>query len=342
MSRAVSVVLAAVAVAGAAGCAEMSEDYRQQMYLGETFYNNQKFYESIGNFTRAVEASQNNDEKYKALLGVANAATEHGLNIYTHAESLIRNRNRSAGAVKCAEADQWHDTANRSFAKLLEMRPKDTIANYYLGLFLYKRATSFSELPYPGTERGMAQRRKERDGAVEEFTKVLATERGDITSQKHVGECKSPQVHRYLALALFARSDWDRNDGENARRNLMVYLNLLKNSQGAVVDNPNAAEDPDGAKLEKERRMERLRKEIADTRSLLHEQYKGCQQLVVMWEGRKEQPPIPEEKRELWINAAKREVHALADLSREFKEATQAARKPLFEKPLEAQPTGNQ
>lgn len=342
MSRAVVSVLAAMIAAGAAGCSEMSENYRQQMYLGETYYNNQKFYESIGNFTRAVEAAENNDEKYKALLGVANAATEHGLNIYQHAESLIRNRNRAAGAAKCAEADQWHDTANRSFAKLLEMRPQDTIANYYLGLFLYKRATSFSELPYPGTEGGKAQRRKERDGAVHQFGIVLSHERGDITSDKHVTDCRSPQVHRYLALALFARSDWDRNDSENARRNLMVYLNLLKRSQSAIVDNPNAGEDPEGAKLEKERRMERLRKEISDTRALLHEQYKGCQQLAEMWQARKEVPLIPEEKREAWVNAARREVAALADLSREFQEATQAARRPTTEKPLEPQPTGNQ
>jgi tetratricopeptide (TPR) repeat protein len=331
-----------VAALLAAGCAEMSEDYRQQMYLGETYYKNLKFYESIGNFTRAVEAAQNDDEKYKALLGVANAATEHGLNIYQHAESLIRNRNRAAGAAKCAEADQWHDTANRTYAKLLDMRPKDTIANYYLGLFLYKRATSFSELPYPGTEGGKAQRRKERDGAVHHFGIVLSHERGDITSPKHVTECRSPEMHRYLALALFARSDWSKNDGEHARRNLMVYLNLLKNTQSAVTDSPLATEDPEGAKLEKERRMERLRKEISDTRALLHEQFKGCQQLVELWQSRKEQPPISENDREAWINAAKREISALTDLSREFQEAAQAARKPAVEKPVDGQPTGNQ
>src|SRR5688572_26053173 len=128
MSR---VVVAVAAVILAAGCAEMSEDYRQQMYLGETYYKNLKFYESIGNFTRAVEAAQNADEKYKALLGVANAATEHGLNIYQHAEGLIRNRNRSAGAVQCAGADQWHDTPNRSLAELLELRLKAATADYH-------------------------------------------------------------------------------------------------------------------------------------------------------------------------------------------------------------------
>jgi hypothetical protein len=327
---------AIAAVVMAAGCAQMSEDYKQQMFLGETFYNGYKFYESVGNFSKAVEFANNDDERYKALLGVANAATELGLATYQHAESLIKNRNKTAGNEKCQDADRWHDTANRTFAKLLDMRPRDTIANYYLALFLYKRATTFSDLPYPGTELGKAQRRKERDEAVRQFQIVLADERGDITDPKHISECQSHQVHRYLALALFARSDWDRNDHEDARRHLMVYLNLLKKSQEAVAESPLGSEDPERAKLDKEQRLERLRREISDTRSLLTFQHKGLAGLIDMWKAKRESPPLAEEKREAWINAAKREIAALNVLSREFEEAAQALRKKA-----EPIPTGN-
>jgi tetratricopeptide (TPR) repeat protein len=321
------VFIAIAALGLAAGCAQMSEEYKQQMFLGESFYNGFKFYEAIGNYTKAVEAAQNDDERYKALLGVANSSTEHGLAIYQHAETLIRNRNKIAGNAKVAEADKWHDNANRTFAKLLEMRPRDTIANYYLALFLYKRATTFSELPYPGTELGKSQRRKERDEAVRQFQIVLAEERGDITDPKHVAECRSPQVHRYLALALFTRSDWDRNDHQEARRNLMVYLNLLKKSHTAVTESPLSTDDPERAKLDKEQRLERLRREISDTRSLLHFQHKGLGGLIEKWQAKTENPPISDDKREMWINAAKREVAALNVLSREFEEAAEATRK---------------
>lgn len=328
---------AIAAVVMAAGCAPMSEDYKQQMFLGETFYKGHKFYEAIGNYSKAVEVAQNNDERYKAILGVANAATEQGLLVYQHAESLIRNRNKSAGNAECAKADKWHDTANRSFAKLLELRPRDTIANYYLALFLYKRATSFSELPYPGTELGKAQRRKERDEAVRQFEIVLADERGDITDPKHINECRSHQVHRYLSLALFARSDWDKNDHEEARRHLMVYLNMLKRSQEIVTDSSLASsEDPERAKLDKEKRLESLRREISDTRSLLHLQHKGMKGLIESWQAKTETPPMSDEKREKWILAAKREMAALNDLSKEFEEAAQAMRKKA-----EVAPAGN-
>jgi len=324
MSRLYAVVLLGVAAA----CGGVNERYREQMFLGQEFYNKGKYYESIGRFSQAKEFSENHDEEYQAILGAANACVEYGLIIYSQAEDLIRMRNKALGLKKLEEADKWHDNANRSFAKLLILRPNDTIANYYLGLFLYRRATSFAELPYPGTEKGMAQRRKERDGAMQQFEIVLKGESGDITIPAHGPNCKSPHVHRYLALTLFARSDWDLNDGEAARRHLLAYLNFVSWSLQYVAKNAPESEEPE--KIAKRREMERLRKELTETQSLLKTQLHGLKEVLAVWEGRsvgKDIPMPPDDKREAWTNAARREIAALETLRRGYEEAAKAEAK---------------
>ncbi|HTF55946.1 MAG TPA: hypothetical protein VK661_01645, partial [Planctomycetota bacterium] len=209
--------------------------------------------------------------------------------------------------------------------KCLQMRSDDRIANYYLGLFFYKRATSFSELPYPGTPEGMAQRCKERDEAVRQFETVVSDERGDITMGEHLATCKSPQIHRYLALALFARSDWDHNDGETARRHVMVYLHFIEGSIAKAIAKVTESSD-DKAKNEKQAELDQLHQELVNTRALLSTQHQGLTELLSTWEAGKEEPRLAPAKRELWMNAARREIAALANLRQAFEEAARKDR----------------
>ncbi|HEU4339915.1 MAG TPA: hypothetical protein VFS19_07585 [Planctomycetota bacterium] len=359
MSR-MSTGAAVLAIAVAAGCAGVDERHAEQMMLGQQYYMNEKFYEAIGRFEAAAEHASSSREKYQATLGVANASTEYGLRIYQYAEDLLRDKKFAPGKAKWQEADKWHDNAARAFYKCLEMRPDDKIANIGLASLFFRRATSFSILPYLETEEGRALRRKERDEAVRQYQIVLGDERGDITKPEHGPDCKGAHFHRYLALALFTRSDWDRNDGQEARRHMIVYLNFLKWASRSVEEGMKAVDDAE--KIEKEKKMDQFRKQIAETRFLLGDQLKGLREMQEFWktegafrarlrhveelharsvgkEGHKdlateleklradEKKFPPKEKREAWTLAARREISALEVLAKEFEEAAQAARK---------------
>jgi hypothetical protein len=356
MSR---LAVAALAAVLAAGCAGVDERHAEQMMLGQQYYNNGKFYDSIGRFTSAWELASSGRERYQAMLGVANASAEYGLQVYEAAESLLRNKNYAAGKKKWQEADKWHDDATKAFYKCLEMRPDDTIANVGLGNLFYKRATSFTVLPFTESKEGVVARQKERDEAVRQFQIVLKSERGDITMPDHGPRCQSPHIHRYLGLALFTRSDWDRNDLEEARRHMMVYLNYLKWALRSISESNPPSDNPDQAKLEKEARLERVRRQIGETRFLLGDQLKGLKEVQAFWQRDKtiearlkeiqellargkddrtellaereklqleEKKLPPKEKREDWMNAAKREIAALQNLDREFEEAAKASK----------------
>ena len=344
----------------AAGCAGVDERHAEQMMLGQQYYMNGKFYEAIGRFAAAAEHASSSREKYQATLGVANSSAEYGLIVYEYAERLLRDNKIAAGKKKWQEADKWHDDAARSFYKCLEMRPADKIANIGLASLFFRRATSFSVLPYLDDEKGRELRRKERDEAVRQYQIVLGEEHGDITKPEHGPECKGAHFHRYLALALFTRSDWDRNDGQEARRHMMVYLNFLKWASQSVAEGMRAVEDTE--KIEKEKKMDQFRKQIAETRSLLGDQLKGLKETQEFWKtedafrarlrhveelqiravGTERHKELtaeleklrldekkfpPKEKREAWTLAAHREVTALEVLAKEFETAALEARK---------------
>lgn len=320
------VVAVLAGVLFAAACAASDERHAEQMMLGQQYYNNGKFYEAIGRFTAAAEHAGTSRETYQATLGVANASAEYGLILYEYAQQLLRDGKRSAGMTKWQEADKWHEDSARAFYKCLEMRPDDTIANKGLGDLFYRRSTSFSVLPYTETKEGVALRQKERDEAVRQYGIVLAAERGDITLPGHGPTCQSPHIHRYLALALLTRSDWDKNDGEEARRHMMVYLNYLRWALQSITTGMVTGPD-EALKLDKEKRMDHLRRQITETRSLLSTQLKGLEELVLSWRAGNEKPPIPAEKREAWILAAHREIIALKELAQAFEDAAAASRK---------------
>lgn len=331
-----SVTAAALALILGA-CAEVDERHAEQMMLAQQYYMNGKFYEAIGRFQAAYEQASSNRERYQATLGVANASAEYGLIIYEYAERLIRDDKRAAGVNKWKEADKWHDDAARAFYKCLELRPGDTIANRGLGDLFYRRSTAFSVLPYTETDEGKALRKKERDEAVKQYGIVLADERGDITKPDHGPQCKSSHIHRYLALALFTRSDWDKNDCQEARRHMMVYLNYLKWAHHNIVEGLKPVDDAE--KLDKEKRLDAIRKQIAETRALLGDLLKGLRDVYAQWKAETEKPPIPKDKREVWMLAAHREIAALQLLTQEYEEAAQAAKKKA--KPVGPAPATN-
>ena len=320
-------VAAALLAAGIApGCATTDERHAEQMMLAQNYYSNGKFYEAIGRFAAAAEFASSSREMYQATLGVANASAEYGLIVYEVAERLLRDKKRQAGLKKWQEADKWHEDSAKAFYKCLQMRPGDLIANKGLGDLFYRRSTSFTVLPYLENEEGIALRKRERDEAVKQYQLVLSHERGDITKPDHGPECKSPHIHRYLALALLTRSDWDKQDGPEARRHMIVYLNFLKWALQTINDGIQAPID-DNVKLDKEKRMEQLRRQIGETRSLLNTQLKGLEDAYSAWKAGTEKPPLPKEKREVWMLAAHREIVALQELAKEFEAAASASRK---------------
>lgn len=325
MSR-IGAVSGILGVLLAAGCAVVDERHAEQMMLGQQYYNNGKFYEAIGRFAAAAEYAGSSREKFQATLGVANASAEYGLIIYEYAERLLRDNKRTAGLKKWQEADKWHEDSARAFYKCLQMRSDDTIANKGLGDLFYRRSTSFSVLPYLETPEGVALRQKERDEAVRQYEIVLAAESGDITLPDHGPKCQSPHIHRYLALALFTRSDWNRKDCEEARRHMIVYLNFLRWAHHTVTEGIQPGGD-EQVKVEKERRMEQLRRQITETRSLLSTQLQGLESLYASWKAGTEKPPLPKEQREGWMLAAKREIVALQHLAQEFEDAAAAKSK---------------
>ncbi|HKS16717.1 MAG TPA: hypothetical protein VJU16_05355 [Planctomycetota bacterium] len=360
----IGVVAAIVAAAFAPGCAGVDERHAEQMMLAQQYYSNGKFYEAIGRFAAAAEHASSTRERYQATLGVANATAEYGLIVYEVAERYLRDNKRQAGMKKWQEADKWHEDSAKAFYKCLQMRPDDKIANRGLGDLFYRRSTSFSVLPYLEDEKGFTLRKQERDEAVRQYHIVLDDERGDITRPDHGPECKSPHIHRYLALALFTRSDWDKQDGQEARRHMIVYLNFLKWALKTVGEGIQGIDEE--VKLEKEKRMEHLRRQIAETRSLLNVQLKGLQEIHAFWQSEPalrvtiqarlreiekllsqgsptenperlkaerekllsdEKKFPPKEKRETWILAAHKEIAALNELAKEFEDAAAASRK---------------
>ncbi|MBI4566632.1 MAG: hypothetical protein HY716_18295 [Planctomycetes bacterium] len=315
--------LAALVAAVLASCAdtERREQYSIQMELGQTYYRGGHFEQSIGRFTEAAELADGKTEVYQATLGVGVAAAEYGHQLYEVAENLIRNRKKEMGEQKLARADQMHGLANKAFNKLLQLRPHDRAANYYLGLLFFRRATTAAQLPYPATEGGIAQRKRERDEAIRQFEIVLADESGDITRLDHVRakRCDSPQGHRYLGLALLTRSDMAGGDTESGRAHLIAYLNFVR----ANIDHltPQLAQTTDlGEKKFVEAEIEKFKKELVQMQGLLRDLLAGLKDMLAVWEAGKETPSLTQLEREARVNAARREIAALETLTRSFGE----------------------
>lgn len=311
-------VLAAL-LAGCSGDPEKTERWKEQMMLGEHYYMNRKFEDAVGRYTDAIEFCQDDNEIYKATLGAATSASEYSMSLYEQAENLFTARNSTMAKKTLDRADQMASVAHKGFHKLLQLRPHDTIANYYLGLFFYKRATAVGQLPYPATEKGAAQRKKERDEALANFRIVLTKEGSDdITKPEHGPKCSGPHAHRYMSLSLLTRMDWDRNDGEAARAHMTCYLNyILWLREKVKRDWPQTDENE---KRLKEKELDRLWQELGQTQGLFKDTVKSIAENLKRWESNEdpEFAKLEPAVRERWINAATRELVALQAVLREF------------------------
>jgi hypothetical protein len=116
---------------------------------------------------------------------------------------------------------------------------------------------------------------------------------------------------------------------------MIVYLNYLRWALSAITTGMQTGAD-EALKLDKEKRMDQLRRQIIETRSLLSTQLKGLEEQVQVWRAGTEKPQLPASKREAYILAAHREIIALKELSQAFEEAATANKKKAKDKSTEA------
>lgn len=315
-----------------AGCASVSETFRQNMYVAKYWFDNGRFKESADRYRAAVEEQP---DSYDAVIGLANAAAEISHDLYGQADDAMTADKREAAARLLPEADSWAKLANQAFAKAMRLGPSSRQANYGMGLFLYKRATSDRNAPYPaspdvpdhlrGTAReaawkeGYEQRRKELNEAIRQFALVLERDPATGGRPGHLSGCLSIQAHRYLGLALFLRSDWNQSDGPRARDQLLTYLAGVGEFREYVVRNwPGAKPDE---KTAKEREMKRLEVELSDVKLLLRDRVAVLREYEAELRQGKERPAMSPADREKRLGAVSVELEALSALAGAFEKA---------------------
>ena len=344
----------AVIAAAVAGCAtgEKSQEEREfegQMYLGDQMFKNSKFEDAVRAYRRAVQLQPNN---YKATIGLGASCSEASLTLYVEAERLLGVRQHDAAMRNIERADDYVAMAKKCFARGLEMRPDDRVANYNIGLMYYKRATTPYNLPYPSQleppdeikkdptalakwmetyekrKVGVEHRRKERDEAIDQFKRVLSIEKTALEAPEHVTHCASPQAHRYLALALLTRGNWEgaENDTELARRHLCVYLAWILGCRQQLVEKaPNKSAEE---KAQKEKDLEFFDRELLELKEILLGWRDGLAILERQCRLGTDDCPIPVEKRALRLDALARERLIIEATIRMYEEA----RKPKLPK----------
>ncbi len=336
MSKAIALAAALLVLAACETDPEVIERFNEQMFLGQHFFKNGKFEESLGRYSEAREKATTESQRYQATLGAGTAAAEYSMVLYEAAESLFVAKNAPMARKTLDRADNMASVANQAYTKLLQMRPADTIANYYLGLFFFKRATAIGQLPYPATPEGGAQRRKERDEAMRQFRIVLQDERGDITAREHGPSCASPQAHRYLSLALFTRMNWETADGEHARFHMACYLNYIFWLREKVKK--EWPQEDEKQKRDKEKELERLWQELWSTQGLFKDTLRGIVDAAKRWESGTdpEFEALTREEKEKRSNAATREIGALEAIlnryeveAKKFRDAEKRGEKPV-------------
>lgn len=334
------IVAAAVAAAGCSTEQTAEErEFDSQMYLGDQMYKGSKFEEAVRAYARAAQLQ---NSSFKANLGLAQAAAELSLTLYSEADRLASINKRNLSEEVTRKADEFHEVANKAFAKAQQLHPSDTIVNYYLGLMLYKRATTPYGLPYPANpvppktlkdpamielyKSGVAQRRKERDAAIEQFEKVLRNERTATDSPDHPQRCSSPQAHRYLALAYLTRSDLDKSDIESFRKQLGVYLAWLEGFRANIVKNaPNKTQEEKAAK---EQDLAKLDRELLDVREILLAWRENLVVLERQIHLNLEECPIPLEKRPQRLQSIVQEKLLIEGMIAQFDKVREAPKKP--------------
>ncbi len=333
MSRAVlaAVVAAALAVKG---CTKnITETFAQNMDAAKHYYINGRFAESLKHYKLAVEEMP---DDYPAVLGMACAAAETSHELYERA-SEMHAAGKLEPAMRLVDDAYKHATlADKSFQRCLQLRT-DTPTNYNFGLFLYKRATSQRNIPYPQTPepppeyttkeareewaKAYLQRAKELDESIRQFLTVLQGEPGPLGSADHAPKCKTPQAHRYLGLAYFWRSDWTKRDGEQGRLHMYQFLVYVQGLRDFVLKKWPQANDAEKAR--KDRELKNLDADLSEIRTLLRERVKHLLAYDRKLRDQKEEPRLASFKdRENRIAAVAVELSGLDALLAQLEKAT--------------------
>jgi len=297
------VLAAALAALAVPGCTRsITETFAQNMDAAKHYFVNGRFAESLKHYKLAVEESP---DDYPAVLGMANAAAETSHELCERA-SEMHAAGKAEPAMRLVDDAYKHATlADKSFQRCFQLRT-DTPTNYNFGLFLYKRATSQRNIPYPQTAepppeytskeardewaKAYLQRPKELDEAIRQFLKVLQGEPGALGSPDHAFKCKSPQAHRYLGLAYFWRSDWTKRDGEQGRMHMYQFLVYVQSLREFVVK--KWPQNNDSEKTRKERELKNLDADLSGIRTLLRDRVKHLLDYDRKLRDQKEEPRI--------------------------------------------------
>lgn len=328
MRSGVVVAVAAILAGVGAGCATESEQFKQNMYLGRYWFKNGRFGESADRFRAALEERP---ETFEAVRGLANAASEYSHELYGRAEDMLATNKRELGLKHLADADSWSQIAMKAFTKAFEMEPGRKEMKYDFALMLYKRSTSRRNVPYPAAEdvpevyvgtpqeekwrKGFEQRRKELDEAIRQFEIVLEGEPGNLGSIAHVRVCKAEHAHRYLGLALFLRSDWERSDGMRGRAHLHAYVTAIQAAREQILKFQAANEE---AQLAKDREMKQLDVEISEVKGLIRDRLKLLQEYEGLLRVGKEYPALSPAERERRLASVAVEISAVSELVTAF------------------------
>jgi tetratricopeptide (TPR) repeat protein len=331
------VLAAAVAVALAVpGCTKsITETFAQNMDAAKHYFDNGRFAESLKHYKLAVEEMP---DDYPAVLGMAITAGETSNDLFERA-SEMQAAGKLEPAMRLVDDGIKHATlADKSFQRCLQLRT-DTPTNYNLGLFLYKRATSQRNVPYPQTPepppeytskeareewaKAYLQRPKELDESIRQFLIVLEGEPGALGSRDHAYKCKSHQAHRYLGLAYFWRSDWSKRDGEQGRLHMYQFLVYVEGLREFVVK--KWPQTSDAEKARKDRELKNLDADLSGIRTLLRDRVKHLLDYDRKLRDQKEEPRIVAFKdRENRIAAVAVELSGLDALLAQLEKAARA------------------
>ncbi len=256
---------------------------RQNMELAKYWFENGHFMEAVGRYKAVLEARR---DYYPALIGLGNSAGEASHQLYVEADDAFGGDRRDIGLRALSEADEYARLANNAFQRCMQVRTNDLVANYGFGLFLYNRSVTLRNLPYPASPEpppdvlkfeekakswraGYKQRIDELKKSIEQFELVLNGDGGGLGTVEHLRRCKSSQAHRYLGLALFMRSDWDKRDGDVARAHLSAFAVYVVDLREAVIKLKPATSDDE--KKVKEAEMRRLNQDIMELKALMRD-----------------------------------------------------------------------
>lgn len=236
-----------------AGCATCEDDpeVRTIFETGEFYYKNLKFDEAVGRYDVALEKCPHH---YQAWIGMGNACREYGNQLYSAANDLVVQGKQPEAKKRFEDANQKHQLAFKCFTAAKSLKPGDLQPYMGMGLLWHQRAAS--PLNYPHRLDDKENRRKDRDKAIVEFTRVIEGEPRAYYARRHRG-------------ILYLTS----GQGDAAREDLKVYHNAVQ----ALYDHTYQAMSSEKEEDRKRRddSLQGLEKEIQEVREMLGARREG-------------------------------------------------------------------